>query len=598
MKTLRAIFGLALIALIAACAPAQAAPSASAAAPAAALKTAPVARGSIAQTVKLSGSVRSAAQYHLGFRQPGRLAERLVAPGERVEAGQILAKLESGDIHAALVAAQARYDQVVAGATAEDLASARLAVDTAQRSFESTQRTTANDLAAAKDALEQLVASYGAAKASVATLTNGIAADAASFKSGVDDSRALAKRTVTDINASINQTAEVVAARNTMLGAEGALRSAQELLPTTTAAYDDYVAKRDVLLAAVATFETNPSPTAKQSFQIALSSFSDAATRYAASLDAIFAYLTSATTTAALVDGTLNGASVRIYSDLEPARQDLSRLQLRIAATQQAGGGVKSRIAQVASAISSVTTYVSGGLTSAQQAVTSVEERGSATLVATQNALDVARLSLQRTSAAPKAYDVAAAYAALLSAQSMLDGATLRAPAAGTVISISAELGETVGGAFLVLNAATLQLHGTVGETDVAKLKVGQAATVRVAAIGAAAMQGTVTAIDAGATQSSTPLYGVAVTIADPAAALRTGMTGGADIVVASKDSVIVVPSAVVRTQGTRTFVQVMKDGQAVDRDVKTGVVGESMTEITSGLSEGETVVFPRDRTR
>ena len=123
MKDLRHALPLAAAGLfVASCVSAQAAPSAGVAPPAAAVRTVPAARGSIAQTVKLSGSIRSAAQYHLGFRQPGRLAARFVAAGDRVDAGQVLAQLETGDLQAAVVAAQARYDQVVAGASAEDLA--------------------------------------------------------------------------------------------------------------------------------------------------------------------------------------------------------------------------------------------------------------------------------------------------------------------------------------------------------------------------------------------------------------------------------------------------------------------------------------------
>ena len=599
MNALRHVFGFVTVALLAgSCASAQAAPSASLARPAAALKAAAVERGSVVQTVKLSGSVRSAAQYRLGFKQPGRLAERLVAAGDRVAAGQVLARLEAGELEAAVVAAQARYHQVVAGATAEDLASAKLAVDTAQRTFESAQRTSGSDLAAAKDALEQLVANYGAAKTTLATLTSGIAADAVSFKTGVDDSRALAKRVISDLQSSVGQTADVVTARNTMVGVDGALRTAQDLVAAMNAAYDDYVAKRDLLVAALGTFESSAAPTAKQGFQVALASFNDAAARYSASLDAILLQLTAATTSAASVDATLGGAALRIYPDLDGARADNARLQVQIAAARQSGGSVKSRIGQIAGAITSITAYVSGGLTGAEQAVTSAQERGGASLVASQNAVETARLSLQRTSAPPKAYDIAAAYAALLGAQSVFDGATLRAPAAGTILSIGAELGENVGGAFLVLDAAALELRGTVGESDVAKLNVGQRASVRIEALGGVTLSGTVTAIDAGATQASVPLYGVAVTIADPPAPLRTGMSGGADIVVASRENVIVVPSATVRTQGTRVFVQVVKDGQLTDREVKLGAANESMTEIASGLSEGEMVAFPRDRTR
>src|SRR5207248_1394854 len=144
-----------------------------------------------------------------------------------------------------------------------------------------------------------------------------------------------------------------------------------------------------------------------------------------------------------------------------------------------------------------------------------------------------------------------------LVAQSNLDGATLRAPTAGTVLSIGAEVGENVVAAIVVLNSATLQLHGSVGESDVAKLVTGQPATIRIEAIGGSTLSGTITAIDAGPTLGSAALYGVDVTIANPLVSIRPGMSGAADVTISSRENVILVPTGTVRIQGTRTFVQV-----------------------------------------
>ena len=599
MNALRVSFPiLVAAALAAACGSAQASPAPSAAAQSSSMRTADVARGTISQTVRLSGSVRSAAQYRLGFKLPGRLAERAVAPGDRVEAGQLLARLESADLQAAVVAAQARYDQVLAGATPEDVASARLAVDTAQRTMDTTQRTTANDLTAAKDALTQLLAHYSAAKASLQTLASGIETDTAALQNQLADSRTLARRVITDIQSSVNQTGDVLGARNAMVSVDGALGSAQDLLTATRAAYDDYLLQRDNMLAAVALFDRSASATATQNFQVALTSYNAAASRYSASLDAVLGQIIIAATTTSAAQGTLGGTALRIFTDLDAARASLARLTVSLSTTQQSGGSVKGRIAQIAASVPTIASYVSGGFAGAQQAVTNAQQRGDSSLIASQNALEGAHLALQRVSAAPKAYDVAASYAALLLAQSNLDGATLRAPAAGTVLAISAELGENVAAPFLVLNSATLQLHGTVGETDVAKLKAGQQATIRVEAIGNASLSGTITAIDAGAVQAGVPLYGVDVTIGDPLVELRPGMSGAAEVVVASRANVLLVPTATVRIQGTRTFVQVVKDGRMVDREVALGVAGDGMTEITNGLAMGETVAFPRERGR
>ncbi len=67
------------------------------------------------EVVSLAGTVQPQAEVNLGFRIPGRVAERLVNQGDRVQAGQVLARLDRENednnlraARAALVAAQAQ----------------------------------------------------------------------------------------------------------------------------------------------------------------------------------------------------------------------------------------------------------------------------------------------------------------------------------------------------------------------------------------------------------------------------------------------------------------------------------------------------------
>ena len=100
------------------------------------LRTAPVTRGSLTQTVAVSGSVTASSLIRLNFKLSGRLAEILVTVGDRVVKDQAIARLDPSDLQialrsaqASLASAQARYDQVIAGATTEDIV-------VAQRQFE------------------------------------------------------------------------------------------------------------------------------------------------------------------------------------------------------------------------------------------------------------------------------------------------------------------------------------------------------------------------------------------------------------------------------------------------------------------------------
>jgi hypothetical protein len=68
-------------------------------------------------------------------------------------------------------------------------------------------------------------------------------------------------------------------------------------------------------------------------------------------------------------------------------------------------------------------------------------------------------------------------------------------------------------------------------------------------------------------------------------------MTGTLNIVLKQASNVLMVPTSAVSGSASTSFVRVMQDGQPVFRQVQTGMATSSFTEITSGLTAGETVV-------
>lgn len=99
------------------------------------LQSITVERGNIPATVNASGSIAPEAKVALTFKLPvmnsGRVAEILVEEGDRVEAGEVMERLETADLEVAvaqaedaLAAAQASLAQVRAGARAEEVSAA------------------------------------------------------------------------------------------------------------------------------------------------------------------------------------------------------------------------------------------------------------------------------------------------------------------------------------------------------------------------------------------------------------------------------------------------------------------------------------------
>jgi len=217
--------------------------------------------------------------------------------------------------------------------------------------------------------------------------------------------------------------------------------------------------------------------------------------------------------------------------------------------------------------------------------------------------------------------EVAQAQAQVRSAQVQVDQArvtldqtTLRAPVAGTVTSISGTVGEdssstssasssaatsastsssTTASGFIVMQGVThLQVKSMVAEADAAKVKIGDHATVTFSALDET-VRGRVTSIDLEDTVSNNVVeYGVTVTLNGAPRTVRLGQTASVSIVTGVARNVVTVPSSAVTTVGNTSTVTLLQNGQQSVQPVEVGLVGDSSTEITSGLKAGDVVVL------
>jgi multidrug efflux pump subunit AcrA (membrane-fusion protein) len=314
-------------------------------------------------------------------------------------------------------------------------------------------------------------------------------------------------------------------------------------------------------------------------------------------------------------------------------RDDLSGIQTDLTAESQLLTSVKTKLTQAGSAVTTMGDAVNGSyvaaqtayssaqtkaqsslqsaqdaVTSAEQALTTAQDKATSGVASGGIALSNAQVCYTMATATPKPSDVASALASLQTAQinldkakTDLDNATLRAQVAGVVASVANQIGEAPANPFAVIAVTgVLTLHGTIGEAEVAKLKLGQVATIAVDAVGSATrLTGKVTGLDPVATvQQGVPVYGVDVTIDRPDPAVRAGMTGTATVIIASKQGVLTVPNTAIRTVGGQRTVQVMRDGVAEDAaGVVFGISNDTVTEVVSGLQEGQLIALPAPRT-
>ena len=218
---------------------------------------------------------------------------------------------------------------------------------------------------------------------------------------------------------------------------------------------------------------------------------------------------------------------------------------------------------------------------------------------------------------------VSSAKAALTSAEQDLSNAVLRSPIAGTVAAVNADEGDSVTGSgssssskssgsggssssgsgsssttsttstaqFSVISTATWKLEGTVGSADLGSLKAGQ--SVEVTPSGATeAIKGTVASVGIVATSTSdgAATFPVVINLSGTHKDLYSGTTGTAVITTGSYEDVLTVPTAAIRTENDKTVVTKV-DGTATSTvEVTVGKVFGTYTQITKGLSEGDSV--------
>ena len=594
------------------------------AAPAAAeVRTAAVTRGTVTQAVSVSGSVNAGGTVRMNFQTSGRVAEILVKVGDRVTAGQILARLDTTGLESSLAqaqanlgSAQARYDQTLTGTLPEDLASARLAVDNAQRSLDQARRTAESDVATAKQSLAKLTSTYNTARANFSSLATRARLDAEALGLGIPELQRQHADMLT-IAYALPNSSEARAAQSALAGATAPLATAANAASTflrdaltefgaATAGITGAAGSFDLLLASGS---DTTAPIA--SYQSNLVAYQSAVNRLNSAIDVVNGQLSGVPGNINAALSAVNGPTVSANTSYDSLREGLRFLLDRVIAAQQPATSAKSRLIQAGSTLATVTDAVTSGLVNATQAIVTAQDKGANSIANAESSLASAQASYTRTAVSPKSADIASAYASVVSSQVSVDIAqtnlangTLRAPAAGVVATMTGQAGEAASGTatnpFLsIANVTSLQLHGTVGEGDVAKLRTGQVATVTVDAVGTASrMTGKVTLIDPVATiQQGVPVYGVDVTVDVPDAAVRPGMSGTANVILASRTNVLTVPNLAIRTTGGRRGVQVMREGKAVDAEVVFGIATDAVTEVVSGIDEGELVVLPAART-
>jgi multidrug efflux pump subunit AcrA (membrane-fusion protein) len=193
--------------------------------------------------------------------------------------------------------------------------------------------------------------------------------------------------------------------------------------------------------------------------------------------------------------------------------------------------------------------------------------------------------------------DIDTAEADLTGAQQSLDETTLTSPISGTVVSVGITTGETVSAdsstdIVTIIGTKSYEVQATLDSSQVPSVKVGQSASVEVDGVNGT-LSGTVSQV--GPVQSGDSGYDYPVIVALPSSAagiLFTGSTANVNISTGAVSNVVAVPTSAVQTLGSRSYVLELAKGELTEKVVKIGMVGDTYTQVLSGLMPGQSVVL------
>jgi HlyD family secretion protein len=217
-----------------------------------------------------------------------------------------------------------------------------------------------------------------------------------------------------------------------------------------------------------------------------------------------------------------------------------------------------------------------------------------------QIGVDTARLKQARA-------QVLQAQASLKQLEEQLGYTTIVAPMDGVILSRDVEIGDAVSSILVLGSTATLVMtegdinevyvQGKVDEADIAHVYMNQPARIKVESFRDRVFNGKVTKIaPLGVEKDNVTTFEVRVSIDNPGGELKANMTANAEILLDEHKNVLEVPeNAVMYDNQKKASVEIPDKSQKEGKrkvPVTVGLSNGSVTEVLSGLKEGDQVVL------
>jgi HlyD family secretion protein len=505
-----------------------------------------VEKGLITQTVTATGVVESANEISLNFKVSGKIVNLTVEEGDKVKAGEVLASLDSSaarilvnQYRANLASAQANLNKVKSGASSEDVALTNQQLSKAQNDYTNLIRDSEVQASVLTEKIiDNLNNSIFTSQASLNSIFNDLVNNETTYNLQVADDGI--KNKVINNYFILREEFDFI-----RLQVEGAKNNQQD--------------KTRVIATA------------------------ELMRNYLSKLNDFFndAYVLS--------------DKIIINSSYSQLRKDQIRAGV---GTQQAA--INSVLSSVQLSRTNLINYLSSYQTQIQSA---------------SNSVAVVQAQLNLKTAAPRDFDIATAQAQVAQAQSSLDKVLLdledfeiKAPIDGIITKVYYSRGENaISGQPIVnmLGNDKYEVKIDVPESDITKIKIGERAIIELDAFGSDyRFGGVITFIDPAQTViRDVTYYKIKVSFDDETydETIKPGMTANITIISKEKNDALYIPQRAVRIRETtldqapQRFVEILVDGQVVEKPVLVGLRGDNgLVEVVDGLVEGQEIIVSR----
>ena len=569
----------------------------------------------IQQSVEVTGTIEPADELNLNFKGAGNIEKINVKVGDQVKKDTVLASLDTNEINsqlnqsrASVAVAQAQLRQVQEGSRPEEISIQEVNVQNAE-----------NSLANAKN-------NYELAKKEAENSNQQAQTNLNNIQKLLNESRTnltniqnqTSQNLINTIDTNLNQI-------NVILISESSVQANIEEIFKNETWYNIFKNIDFVRTMSCDNFRSD----AKYQYQTALSSYNLAKTSKTEidtqkAINDTIAYINS-------VSQILNNTNYFLYA--ENAKYffnsaDLTALKGRQSSNE---GTTNSNLSSAQNLSNSIDNTKANNQTSIDNAKNQVvsyenqlktaEENITTTKIGNETKLNNSeeqvknaddqlktqkeQLKLKKAGPTAAAIAVAQAQVAQATAASkiievQLSNLQIVAPIDGTITQVNVSLGEqstSANPAIQLQSNAKYEINADIAETDIDKIKIGNKANIDFDAFSKdKKYNGTVVKIDPSATIiQGVVYYKTKVILESQDEKVKPGMTANIEIITAEKENVLAVPNQAIKKENNQNVVELIADtktNKTYTKPVETGLRGNTMTEIISGLKDGEQVII------